>query len=163
MGYIWFTMLWQFLLYSKVMQSNIYKHSFSYIIFHHVLSQETGYISLCYRVGPHWLANLNVIVCISYPQTPSSSHSLSSPLWQPHICFSIKITTDNIIHIYILLQNFSSEFWIMVNMSTITISIQHFNEGFWSIQEARSGNKYINIFWRRNKTIIFHKWFDFIY
>ena len=29
----------------------IYIHSFSHIIFHHVLSQEIGYSSLCYRVG----------------------------------------------------------------------------------------------------------------
>ena len=41
-------MLCQFLLYSKVMQSYIYMHSLSYIIFHNNLSQETGYSSLCY-------------------------------------------------------------------------------------------------------------------
>ena len=44
--YSWFTVLCQFLLYSKVTQSYIYIHSFSYIVFHHVLSQETGYGSL---------------------------------------------------------------------------------------------------------------------
>ena len=36
-----------FLLCSKVTQSYIYMHSSSYIIFHHVLSQEIGYSSLC--------------------------------------------------------------------------------------------------------------------
>ena len=31
----------------------IYTHSFSYIIFHYVLSQEIGYSFLGYKVGPH--------------------------------------------------------------------------------------------------------------
>ena len=43
-------MLCQFLLYIKV-TSHTYIYSFSHIIFHHVLSQETGYSSLCYTVG----------------------------------------------------------------------------------------------------------------
>ena len=38
-----FIVLGQFLLYSKVTQSYIYIHYLSYIIFHHGLSQETGY------------------------------------------------------------------------------------------------------------------------
>ena len=54
--YSLFTMLCQFLLYSKTTQSYIYMHSLSYIIFHHGLSQETGYVSMCYTVGPHWLS-----------------------------------------------------------------------------------------------------------
>ena len=54
----------QFLLYSKVTQAYTYIHCFSPIIFHHVLSQETGYNSLCYVVGPHFLSIPNVIVCI---------------------------------------------------------------------------------------------------
>ena len=33
-----------------------------------------------HRVGPHCLSILNVAVCIYSPQTPSPSHSLSSPL-----------------------------------------------------------------------------------
>ena len=41
-----FTMLYQFLLYIKVTQSCIYVHSFSHIIFHHVLFQKIGYSSL---------------------------------------------------------------------------------------------------------------------
>ena len=45
--YVWFTALSQFLLYSIVAQSYIYIHSFSHTIFHHGLSQETGYSSLC--------------------------------------------------------------------------------------------------------------------
>ena len=49
-------MLCQFLLCSKVMQSYTYIHSLSHILFHHVLSQETGYSSLCYTVGPHCLS-----------------------------------------------------------------------------------------------------------
>ena len=45
-------MLCQFLLQSKVIQSYICTHSFSHTIFHHVLSQEVGYSSLCCTVGP---------------------------------------------------------------------------------------------------------------
>ena len=62
--YSWFTMLCQFLLYSKVTQSYICIHYFSHTIFHRLLSQETGYNSLCYIVGTHCLSILNVIVCI---------------------------------------------------------------------------------------------------
>ena len=40
--YSWFTMLYKFLLYSKVILLHIYIHSFSYTIFHHGLSQEPG-------------------------------------------------------------------------------------------------------------------------
>ena len=53
-------MLCQFLLYSKVTQSYIYMYSFSHIIFHHVLSQEIEYNSLCCTAGPHCLSILNV-------------------------------------------------------------------------------------------------------
>ena len=51
-------------------------HSFSYIIFHHGLYQETGYSSLCYTAGPHHSLILNVMVCIHEPQIPTPSHSL---------------------------------------------------------------------------------------
>ena len=44
--------------------SHTYIQSLSYIIFHHGLFQETIYSSLCYRVGPHCLSILSVIVCI---------------------------------------------------------------------------------------------------
>ena len=54
-------MLGQFLLYSRVTQSHIYVHSF-HITFHHCLSQEIGWSSLCYTVGPHCLSILNEIV-----------------------------------------------------------------------------------------------------
>ena len=43
---------------------HIYTHSFSHIIFHHGLPQETRYSSLCSTVGPHCLSIVNVIVCI---------------------------------------------------------------------------------------------------
>ena len=65
---------------------HIYIHSFSHITFHHDLYQETGYSSLCYRVGPHCLSILNVIVCIYQPQTPHPSHLFSPPPWQPWAC-----------------------------------------------------------------------------
>ena len=53
--YCWFTMLCQFLLYSKMTQSFIciytqFTHTYTiffYIIFHHGLSQEIGYSFLC--------------------------------------------------------------------------------------------------------------------
>ena len=66
--------------------THIYTHFFSYIIFHHVLSQVIGYSSLCCTVGPHCLLTLNKIVCIYQPQTPSTSHTLSPPPWQPQVC-----------------------------------------------------------------------------
>ena len=57
-------MLCHVLLYSKVTPSYIYIHSFSHTIFHHSLSQETGYGSLCCTVAPCCLSFLNAIVCI---------------------------------------------------------------------------------------------------
>ena len=57
-------MLYQFQLYSKVTQSYVHAHSFSQIICHHGLSQETGYHSLCGTAGPHCLPILNIPVCI---------------------------------------------------------------------------------------------------
>ena len=47
-------MLYQSLLCSKVTQLYIYiyLYSFFYILFHYGLSQEIGYSSLCYTVGP---------------------------------------------------------------------------------------------------------------
>ena len=74
---------------SAVQQSDevIHIHTFfSYILFHYVLSQEIGYSSLCYTVGPCCLSILNVIVCIYQPQTPSPSLSLPPPPWQPQVC-----------------------------------------------------------------------------
>ena len=84
--YSWFILLCQFLLYSIVTQSYVYIHSFSHTIFHHVLSQEIEYSSLCYTVRPHCLSILNVIVYIYQAQTPHPSHSLPTPPWQPQVC-----------------------------------------------------------------------------
>ena len=36
--------------------------------------------------GSHCLSILNVIVCIYKPQTPSPSHSIPPPPWQPEVC-----------------------------------------------------------------------------
>ena len=78
--YSWFTMLCQFLLYSILTQSYIYIHSFSHTIFHHVLSQEIEYSSLCCTIGPHSLSILNAAVVYVYqPQTPHPSHSTPLP------------------------------------------------------------------------------------
>ena len=63
----------------------IYTHSFSHTIFHHVLSQETGYGFLCCPVVPHCLSTPNVIVCTCQLQTPIPSHSLPPHLWQPQV------------------------------------------------------------------------------
>ena len=70
----------QFLLYSIVTQSSIHTHSLSHKNIHHVLFQETGYSSMCYTVGPHFLSILNVVVCIYQPQLPIHLTSSSSPL-----------------------------------------------------------------------------------
>ena len=64
--YSWFTMLCQFLLYSKVTCMYIYTYSFSHIILHGVPSWETGYSSLCCTLGPQCLFILNVLVCIYF-------------------------------------------------------------------------------------------------
>ena len=82
----WFTVLCQFLLYSIVTQSYIYIHPFSHIIFHHVLPQEIGYSSLCSTVESHCLSILNVIFYSYWSQTPSPSHFLLPPPWQPQVC-----------------------------------------------------------------------------
>ena len=84
--YSWFTALCQFLLYSKVTQSYIFRHSFSHIIFHHVQSWEIGYSSLCYMAGPHCLSAPSTIVCIYQTQTPHPSHFLPLSPWQPQVC-----------------------------------------------------------------------------
>ena len=84
--------LCQFLVYSKVTQSYIYIHYFLHIIFYHVLSQETGYSSLCCTVGPHCLSILNTIVCIYQPQTPHPSHSLPPTLANhKYVCGSVPV------------------------------------------------------------------------
>ena len=51
-------------------------HFNMFIFFHHGLSQDIEYSSLCYRAGPCCLSILNVIVCIYQPQIPSPSLSL---------------------------------------------------------------------------------------
>ena len=73
--------------------SYIYFHSFSHIIFHHGLSQETGYSSLCHSIGSHCSSILNATVCIYQPQMPRPSHSL--PLGNhksvPYVCESVSV------------------------------------------------------------------------
>ena len=69
--YSWFTILCQFLLYSKVTQLYIYIHSFSCIIFHHVTSEVVGYSSLRYTTGLHCLSTPNAVVCIMVLQVRS--------------------------------------------------------------------------------------------
>ena len=86
--YSWFTVLCQFLLYSIVAQSYIYAYVctfFSYTIFQHVLSPETGYSFLYCKVGPHCLSILNIIVCTYQPQTPRPSFFLPLLPWQPQV------------------------------------------------------------------------------
>ena len=57
-------MLCPSLLYSKVTQFYTYRHSFFNILFHYGLSQEIGYSSLCYTVGPCCLSILYIKVYI---------------------------------------------------------------------------------------------------
>ena len=57
------------------------------ILFHYGLSQEFGYSSLCYTIGPRCLSILSVIVCIfhinaKFPVHPSP---YPTPTWQPHL------------------------------------------------------------------------------
>ena len=54
-------MFLQFLLFSKVIQPPI---QIFFFIFYQVLTQETGYSSLCCIAGPHSLFILNVTVCM---------------------------------------------------------------------------------------------------
>ena len=93
-------MLCQFWLYNKVTLSNIYTyiHSFFNIIFHHGLSQEIGYSSLCYIVEYCCLSMLNVIVCIYY-QTLSPFHSLPSFLATTSL-FSMSESKKTIIKLF---------------------------------------------------------------
>ena len=59
-------MLSQFLLYSKVTCVCVCVHSILfYIIFHHGLSQEIGYSSLCCSVGPYYLSILKGVECFT--------------------------------------------------------------------------------------------------
>ena len=74
--YSWFTMFCPFLLYSNVIQSYIYIifilyiyiyiyiYSSFHIILHHVPSQVTRCVFLCYTAGYHGLSNSNAIVYI---------------------------------------------------------------------------------------------------
>ena len=88
-----FTLLCQFLLYSKGTWSYIYMHYFSHTIFHRVLSQEIGYSALCWPAGPHCLSILNVKVCINQLQV----HPTPSPLplgnyrCVLHVCESVSV------------------------------------------------------------------------
>ena len=88
----WFTMLCQFLLYNKGAQAYIYIHSFYHTIFHHGLSQEIGYSSLYYRVGPHCLSILNVIVASTNPNSQSILLPHPSPLASTSL-FSISLSS----------------------------------------------------------------------
>ena len=65
--------------YSIVTQSYMYIFSFSHTSFHHGLSQETGYSSLCCTVGPHCSSILNIMVCIYQPLPVHPTSSLLPP------------------------------------------------------------------------------------
>ena len=115
-------MLCTFLLYSKVTQythththTHIYIwreciHSFSYIIFHHSLSQETGHSSLCYTVGPYihiWcicisVSMRNVIVCFIH-------HIRNLTFWKTNFH-----STDLKVRSFTLLCNFFGNEWQLV-------------------------------------------------
>ena len=56
--YSWFTRLWSFLLYNKVIPSSIYTNPFSFRFFPHTEDH------LCYRAGPHWPAIPYASVCV---------------------------------------------------------------------------------------------------
>ena len=94
--------LCQFLLYSKVTQSHIYKiyvhmcmyththththtQSIFYIVFHHCLSQEIGYISLYYSSTLLSIHSKCTSLHLS-TSTPLSIPFPSPPSWQPQVC-----------------------------------------------------------------------------
>ena len=61
--YSWFTVLYWFLLYSKVIQLYMYIHYF-YTLPHYGLSLDIEYSSLCYTVGPCCSSMRYTLVCI---------------------------------------------------------------------------------------------------
>ena len=61
--YTWFTVLWSFLLYRKVVQLYIHIYILFHVLFHYGLSQDIEYSSLCHTVGPCCLSILYMIVC----------------------------------------------------------------------------------------------------
>ena len=65
--YNWFTMLWCFLLYNKVIQLYIYTHPF----FFRFLLQNIVESPLCYTEGPRWPVIPFTTVCMCQSQTPS--------------------------------------------------------------------------------------------
>ena len=93
------------LIYSYSCEERYLKCSFFffYILFLYGLSQEVGYSSLCFTVGPCCLSVLNVIVCIL--STPYSQPILLFP--RPlgnhkshlYVCESVKY--DVLIHVHI--------------------------------------------------------------
>ena len=70
--------------------THTHTHTHSFLpIFHHVLSQEIRYSSLCCTVG------LYLIFCIYQPQTPTPLHFLPLPLGNHrsvlYVCVSVSI------------------------------------------------------------------------
>ena len=79
--YSCFTLLCQFLLYSKVNQPYIYIYPLIFwISFPFRSPQSTEQSSLCYTVGSHQLSILYIVVCICQFQSPNSSHHPFFPL-----------------------------------------------------------------------------------
>ena len=66
--YNWLTMLYQYLLYSKM--THLYKYIHFLIFFYYDLSQDVECSSLCYALEPCCLRILTVIVCVYNPRLP---------------------------------------------------------------------------------------------
>ena len=65
-----------------------------YILFHYGLSQDVGYNSLCYTVGPCCLFILYVIVCILTPSSQSvPPPPRSNSYWAPTTCWTVPLHT----------------------------------------------------------------------
>lgn len=93
-------MLCQCLLYGKVSQLYVcvcacvcgYTYMFfSRTIFHHGLTQETAWSSVCWTAGPPGFCILNGVACICSAHTPCPSHSLPSPSATPWL-FSVSVS-----------------------------------------------------------------------
>ena len=76
-------------------------YSFSHTVFHHVLSQEIGYSSLCYSVRSHYLYILILIVCTN-PKLPVHPTLFLLSLGKHksifYVCESLSVVYNGILH-----------------------------------------------------------------
>ena len=105
----------------------IHIHSFSHPIFHHVLSQENGYSSLCCMVGSHCLSILNVIVSSTNLKLPVHLTPTPMPLGSHksvlYVCESVAVTECWI-------QTFLGDTVVRFPCNTVNIAIKQLTRIF---------------------------------